>query len=125
MLALAPRGRRRDLRRLAWLAGAVLAGTLMGPILMRVLFLEDLALSSVCILVIAIASVLSLAGDPRWPVAAAFALIANGLPVAASTASGPTDAHHYALLVLTMLLPMLLLAGAGAKLVSARRELAS
>jgi hypothetical protein len=121
-MIVAPRKRRRRFSRLLWAVGAVLLGVLGEPAgLARVSFHGLLGVTGIVISVIAALGLFSLNTDPRHAAAYAFALISFGLQFIFFQIH--VGGGAYALLALTTLVPMLLLAGAAARLISARRGL--
>lgn len=126
VLRVAPRNGRRELHRLAWTLGLVLSvallGIVVGPVLLQAQLIGAPWFESGPVLVVAILGLLSLAGDPRRPIAFALALIALGLPLVFFDLTS-SSIYTYRLLAVSTAAPMLLLAAAAARLVSARRGL--
>lgn len=126
VMIIAPRKTSRTVVRVVWLPTLVLIGVLVDPVLFeaRWSFLGLDGIISLLTLAVAIGGMLSLIVDPQHTAMFALALMAFGFRyVVFDFAVFP--AAQYLSLVVTMLIPMLLIAGVAARWVSGRRSLPS
>jgi hypothetical protein len=121
VMLLRPRARRRDARRLLWLAVAVLIG-LAFPVYVGVGY--GLGLSGMVLLVLALAGLFLLPAGSSLPLAFALVLVAHGLSLWTLPGGFALTEAHSVRWAMTTVVPVLLTAGAALRLVSARRSLA-
>ena len=126
-MLLMPRARRRDARRLLWLAAALLAGLAPSPTLTNFsadsVTLGGLGLSGMLLLALVLAGLLLLPTASSLPLALALVLLTYGLSLwtLPPGSSIPNETMRW---VMTSAGPPLLIVGAALSLASARRRLA-
>jgi hypothetical protein len=127
VMLLMPRARRRDARRLLWLAAALLAGLAPSPTLTNFspdsVTLGGLGLSGMLLLALVLAGLLLLPTASSVPLALALVLLTYGLSLW-TLPPGSSIPNETVRWVMTSAGPPLLIVGAALSLASARRRLA-
>lgn len=125
VMLLMPRARRRDARRLLWLAAALLIGLAPSPDFTNFgpgVRLGGLGLGGTLLLLVLVAGLLLLCAGSSLPLAFALALLAYGLSL--WTLPGGVALNSTVRRAMTSAGPLLLVGGAALRLASARRRLA-
>ncbi|MHB1859929.1 MAG: hypothetical protein ACYCUM_07465 [Solirubrobacteraceae bacterium] len=120
-VTIRPARRERHPLRLAWLAAALLVGGLIAPAPAPLELFQSIGLMNILFVLVTLAGVLALAFDARMAVPFALALISFGL--ASWTAPGVLESstlRAHLQIGVTTLGPLVLLAGAIARLISTR-----
>lgn len=121
VMIILPGTRPRHSRRLGWLLGAWLIGGIVAPPQAPLELFASIGFENVLLIAILVAGVCLLATDTWRPIAFALALLAFGL--GAWTWDSFFGTYEYLPLALTTLGPLVLMAAAAARLLSARRGL--